>query len=339
MAKSGKYLHLIGEPRLIKWLNENYSLDIITVTALPQGAIGDSYVIENSNHEKYFLKIHLTSVLNIDNPHGLDTTLKLTSLFHDKGINNVPYPIKRKDGELEGKFEKYSILITNYIDGHFPVITKDVVVNVAELIARIHQVKTNDANLPTEPFGLSYANELKKYLLTLEKKENLDKRQQKLGDLLLSYQAQLNKDLNQLNELCNKVKQKDNTLVVTHGDLIADNLIKDNIGNVFIVDWDWARLSPPERDLWFFMGEFGQDFIKTYKKHNPQQRINLDLLSFYMYKRYIEDIVYWANQILNENIDEAQFQGNLKGIEVSCLKAFHNIEEKIKNMKRIINNL
>lgn len=339
LIKQGKYLQLIGEPKLISWLNKNYNLEIMTAKALPQGAIGDSYVIEDSNHKKYFLKIHLTSVLNIDNPHGLDTTLKLTSLFHDEGINSVPYPIKRRDGRLEGKFEKYSILITNYIDGHSPKISKDVVIKVAELIARIHQVNNNDTNLPKEPFDLSYANELKKYLLTLDKKENLNEQQQKLGDLLLAHQTQLNKHLDQLSELCNKVKQKENTLVITHGDLIADNLIKDNIGNVFIVDWDWARLSPPERDLWFFMGEFGQDFIKTYKKHNSKQKIDLDYLSFYMYKRYIEDIVYWANQILNENIDETQFQGNLKGIKVCCLKAFHNIEEKVKNMKGTINNL
>ncbi len=335
--KQGKYLQLIGEAKLISWLNKNYDLEIVTAKALPQGVIGDCYVIEDSNHKKYFLKIHLTSVLNVDNPQGLETTLKLTSLFHDEGINSVPYPIKRRDGGLEGKFEKYSILITNYIDGHSPEITKDVVIKVAELIAKIHQINNNHTNLLTEPFDLSYANELKKYLFTLEKKENLNEQQQKLGDLLLSHQSQLNKDLNQLNELGNKVRQKANTLVVTHGDLIADNLIKDNIGNVFIVDWDWARLSPPERDLWFFMGEFGQDFIKTYKNHNPKQKIDLDNLSFYMYKRYIEDIVYWANQILHENIDEVQFQENLEGIAVCCLKAFQNIEEKVENMKRIIN--
>lgn len=339
LIKQGKYLQSIGESKLIDWLNENYNLNITTAIALPKGGIGDSYVIEDSNHKKYFLKIHLTSVLRIDNPRGLDYILKLTSLFHDEGINSVPYPIKRKDGKLEGEFEKYSIIVTNYIDGHTPEITKDVVIKVAELIARIHQINKNNTNLPTEPFDPSYANALKDYWFILEKKENLNEQQQKLGNLLLSHQSKLNKHLDKFNELCVEVKRKKNNLVITHGDLIADNLICDKSGNIFIVDWDGARLSPPERDLWFFMGEFGQDFLKTYKKHNPQQKIDLDSLSFYMYKRYIEDIVYWANQILNENLDMVQSLENIEGIDICCLKAFQNIEEKVEKMNHIINNL
>ena len=58
-----------------------------------------------------------------------------------------------------------------------------------------------------------------------------------------------------------------------------------------------------------------------------------------MYKRYIEDIVYWANQILNENLDMVQSLENIEGIDICCLKAFQNIEEKVERMNCIVNNL
>ncbi|HCU01819.1 TPA: hypothetical protein DIC62_03435 [Candidatus Nomurabacteria bacterium] len=331
-----KYLEQIGETKLKKWLYEEYDLNIESIVPIPKGEIGDNYVVEDINKQKYFLKIYLQSKLHIDNPNGLKDSLKLTSQLHDAGIENVPYPIKLKNNELEGKLETYSITVTSYINGCNPVITSDLKIKFGEILAKIHQVKTENINLPIEPFNATYANKLAEQIKILEQKENLNKFQLELSDLLLPNQDKLKKHLFQFNELCENVKLKNKQLVVTHGDLIPDNLMVNGLGKVFIVDWDTARLSPPERDVWFFIYNNGQDFIQTYKAIYPSQDLDIDLLSFYMYKRYIEDLVYWADQILFEDLNEKQNQSNLKGIKISCLEAFHNIEEKVENMKNLI---
>ncbi|MFH1029990.1 MAG: aminoglycoside phosphotransferase family protein [bacterium] len=350
-TKPEKYLQKIGESVLTKWLEENYDIGVAKIIAIPKGVIGDSYVIEDLNGKKYFLKIHLLSKLHIDNPRGLGSTLELTflvttqvvrqcqALNNHHFIENVPYPIKRQDGKLEGEFGEYSVVLMNYIDGNTPEITKNFVIKIATLIARIHQVDKSKVNLPVEPFDLSYANELRKYLLVLEQSLNLNKNRQKLRDLLLPERLLLNKYIDRLNELCDKVRNNQNNLVITRGDLIPDNFMSDSSENAFIVDWDGAKFTPAERDAWFFMGEFRNDFLKTYKKHNPNAKIDIDLLCFYMYKRYIEDIVYWANEILYENLDKTQVEGNLDGIKVCCLEELQNIEKKVENMKSAINDL
>ena len=97
-----KYLEQIGETKLKKWLYEEYDLNIESIVPIPKGEIGDNYVVEDINKQKYFLKIYLQSKLHIDNPNGLKDSLKLTSQLHDAGIENVPYPIKLKNNELEG---------------------------------------------------------------------------------------------------------------------------------------------------------------------------------------------------------------------------------------------
>lgn len=333
--KSSKYLKQIGESKLKEWLHENYNLTIQSITPIPKGTIGDSYVIENFNKQKYFLKIHLQAKLHTDKPNGLKDTLKLTSQLHDSGIKNVPYPIKLTDGKLEGKFGMYSIIVTNFIDGNNPKITRGLTVKLAKIIAQIHQININSISLPVEPPNVIYANKLNKQLKILKKDEKLNESQKALGGLLFDHEHRLQKHLLQLNQLYERVKQKKSS-VITHGDLILDNLIVNKQGHIFIVDWDWAEVSPPERDIWFFMGEYGQNFIQTYKKFNPSQKIDTELLSFYMYKRYIEDLVYWADQILFENFDEKQSKSSLNGIKICCLKRYENIEKKIENIKKII---
>ena len=79
--KPAKYLEKIGEPELVRWLQESYPLQIVKLVSVPKGEIGDNYVAVTANEDKYFLKIHLRSKLHIDNPQGLQNTLGLTSRF------------------------------------------------------------------------------------------------------------------------------------------------------------------------------------------------------------------------------------------------------------------
>lgn len=334
--KPAKYLERIGEPKLVRWLQENYPLEIVKLVSVPKGEIGDNYIAITSNEDKYFLKIHLRSKLHIDNPQGLENTLSLTSQLHELGIKDVPYPVKTKAGSVEANFGEYTIMITNFVEGENPEITAEVATKFAKLVAKIHQVSTENINLPVEPFDTAYANKLREQLETLEKVAQLNEQKEKLKNLLLPHKTLFLGQLKKLDGFCERAKQKGKSLVVTHGDLIPDNLLLDKDGNIFIVDWDTARLSPPERDVWFFMNTHGENFLRSYNESNPHVKLDIDFISFYMYKRYIEDMVYWADQILLDEVDAKQAEANLEGIKVCCLEAFQDIEQRVKNIDKIL---
>lgn len=334
--KPAKYLEKIGELELVRWLQENYPLQIVKLVSVPKGEIGDNYIAITSDNEKYFLKIYLRSKLHIDNPQGLENTLGLTSRLHELGIQNIPYPIKTKTGSMEANFGEYSIAISNFIDGENPEITPKVATKFAKLISKVHQVNVENINLPVEPFDTTYANKLREQLETLEKGAQSNKQKEKLKSLLLPHKTLFFSQLKKLDEFCERAKQKEKTLVVTHGDLIPDNLLLDKNGGAFIVDWDTARLSPPERDVWFFASAYGYVFLRSYKESNPYVKLDIDFISFYMYKRYIEDMVYWADQILLDEVDERQGDANLEGIKVCCLEAYQDIEEKIGEIDKLL---
>jgi thiamine kinase-like enzyme len=41
---------------------------------------------------------------------------------------------------------------------------------------------------------------------------------------------------------------------VCHTDLHGENLMVDDRGNLYILDWETAMIAPPEHDLFFFAG-------------------------------------------------------------------------------------
>lgn len=327
-----KYLQRIGESKMRQWLKENYSIEAREMIPVQQGVIGENYVVVTSNQQKYFLKIYLQSKLQIDNPEGLENTLNLTWKLHNLGINQIVYPIKTKEGSLVGKLGEYVIILSNYIDGTNPEVTPEVVAKVAKLLAEIHQVNTQDINLPIEPFDTTYAEKLNEQLEILETSEKFTS----VKNLLLPHKSRLTKHLSELEEFCSKAKGKKEKLAITHGDLIADNLLVNGSGDIFIVDWVTARLAFPERDIWFFLNSHAKVFLKSYKEASPQENIDSDIISFFMYKRYLEDIVWWVEEILSGRLSEEQIQKNVEGIKISCLDAFENIEEKIEKIHNLI---
>ncbi|MCX6780680.1 MAG: aminoglycoside phosphotransferase family protein [Candidatus Magasanikbacteria bacterium] len=333
--KQPKYLDLIGEEKIIQWLRENFDLQITKLISIPKGEIGDNYCIIASDDTKYFLKIFSNSKLQIDSPHGLKLAYHLASQLYELGIKNIPYPIKNSTGSIETQCEDYTILVTNFIEGKHPEMTGPVVASAAKLVAALHQIDIKNIDASVGSFDPSYANKLREQLQKLEE-SNLTKEKENLAALLLPHKVALLNDVKKLNDLCDKIKSQEKKLVITHGDLISDNLLCNANDELFIIDWDNPQLAPAERDVWFFMNEHAELFLQIYKKYNSAANLDIDYISFYMYKRYLEDIVYWNEQILNEEVASEQAAVNLKGIQICCLEPLETIEEKIKTISDLL---
>lgn len=337
MSKSTELLQKLGESNLIKWFNEQYGFSIQKIISIPVGVSGHNYSIEDKKGQMYFLKIYLQKSLEVNNPQGLENTLNLTAQLHERDIANIPYAIRSVKGHVEETWGEYVVTVMNYVHGKSldeASLSDERLNRLGRIIGQIHQTSTDGVHLPVEPFDLSYALKLRQQMEALEEGDVSRKYVMRLGELILPHKLRLTKHLQVLEQLFQKAQNGVIENVITHGDLIPDNLLLDLNNELFIVDWDTARRSPLERDVWFFMKH--ETFLEGYHATNPKAHPSVELLSFYMYKRYIEDMVYWIDQILHENTSDEQNETDIEGIKVCCIERYKDIEDQIKMVTQMI---
>jgi spectinomycin phosphotransferase len=90
--------------------------------------------------------------------------------------------------------------------------------------------------------------------------------------------------------------------VICHTDLHGGNLMFDQNGDLFLLDWENAMLAPPEHDLFFIAGEpeSWDVFLPPYVKEAGLVTPDPDLLGFYWYRRALEDVAGFLARILAE---------------------------------------
>lgn len=95
----------------------------------------------------------------------------------------------------------------------------------------------------------------------------------------------------------------------------SENLLVDTRGNFHLLDWDEARLAPPEHDLhearW---GDFGH-VLRLYREHEGAQPLHLEHFAFYLLRRHLGDMTARCERILYENPTAGQVEEALEGIE------------------------
>lgn len=113
--------------------------------------------------------------------------------------------------------------------------------------------------------------------------------------------------------LSQKIQEQKTEYVLCHSDIHAGNVLVEENGSIFILDWDNPIIAPKERDLMFIGGgvvniwnnpreeEF---FYKGYGK----AEINRTILAYYRHERIIEDIAeYGQALLLTHNGDKDRF--------------------------------
>jgi spectinomycin phosphotransferase len=97
--------------------------------------------------------------------------------------------------------------------------------------------------------------------------------QKLVKELILPRKGQITADLEQLKALQTYARNADKRKVICHTDLHGGNLMTDERGILYILDWENALIAPPEHDLFFFAGEknFWELFVVDPKNWTPQK--------------------------------------------------------------------
>jgi len=114
-------------------------------------------------------------------------------------------------------------------------------------------------------------------------------------------------------QLARMVQDHRPEFVLCHSDIHGYNLLIDNQGALYIVDWDGLVFAPRERDLMFIGGGHGhsgytprEEEAMFYQGYG-ETKINQIALVYYRYERIVKDIVADCDVIfLSEEGEEVQ---------------------------------
>ncbi|MFD1676720.1 hypothetical protein [Alicyclobacillus fodiniaquatilis] len=220
---------------MIKQIESAYGFSINSYIPAPRGWWAETYVLDTSRG-KYFIKIFVDEMC-------FETELSASLDIHfemAEHIEYIPKPIRTVDGILLHTLDNNRVVaLYTHINGtNFK--TNDARL-ILSLMANIYKLDIKCKNHCQFPL---YGKKIMNDLLTDKyhtKSEILIGHMKRNRDFFMKYWSIYE-------ELVYKVRNKQNKLYLTHGDL-GVNLMIDNNRKIFIVDWDSIHLGPIERDL------------------------------------------------------------------------------------------
>jgi hypothetical protein len=175
------------------------------------------------------------------------------SLRRDANLDFVIAPIPTVSGTVVRRLSRrYSLAACPYLidcepghDGDFPAADRPAVVR---LLADLHRATPLVAPLRCD-FGVQNADGLREATESTGVPWRTGRYGEQARALLARHAAGVIALMTAYGELADEARSRPERSVVTHGEPDPRNVLKTPAGFV-IVDWDFLRLAPPERDLW-----------------------------------------------------------------------------------------
>jgi len=156
---------------------------------------------------------------------------------------------------------------------------------VGRALRQVHDSEEHMSFLPSETFKIQDADSLLTSPLSRQVKENW---------------PQLDWIIRETQTLGRELSRKTWELVPCHADLHVGNILTLE-QNVWLIDWDSARLAPRECDLVFFlesgiMGLHGQAEELAFLSGYGRVSVSPELIRYYKLARVLEDLIAFAQE-------------------------------------------
>ncbi|MBW3112556.1 aminoglycoside phosphotransferase family protein [Bacillus sp. MCCB 382] len=289
-------------------LKDLYDVYVNEVTFLPIGHDPKAavYRLESGHEDTYFLKL-IQGSFN-------ETGINITHQLGMKGIESVIPPIPGKSHELVMHLEGYYWILSPFVEGKTGFetsLSEKQSIQFGHILKSIHSVSIPielQEQLRQEDFSGPWCEKVRELDREIDADRPRDEVTQKLTDFWKRKRKDILTLVERTEELGRQLQGTDQSkFVMCHGDIHPGNVMIDQHGNMFIVDWDDPVMAPVERDLMFpgvglglcFKDEQSEHIDLFYKGYGE---IELDpvLLAYYRNERVVADIASYGIQLLNE---------------------------------------
>jgi len=331
----------VDKTALIETLHREYSLSIERLTFTSTGWVSYCYIVDCAGGERYFLKLSSDLEQAPLAASNRDFYLPLTHQLCTKRIlPHIACPIPTRTGRFTVPFEKHLLILFDFIEGEtvgFGDLSDEMLMKLARLVGILHK-STPQIELEhpfREGFDIVFEDDLMNSLGALEGITSSDRwGKRELRKLLLPRRDEILAHLRRLKELRELARATGKEMVVCHTDLHGGNLMTDDEGNLYILDWENAMIAPPEHDLFFWAGydTFWESFLPIYEREFGSVSLDSNVFGFYYYRRNLEDLIDFVLRILYHNTDDEQDRENLYWTREDCISGWPYLEATISRI-------
>lgn len=232
-----------------------------TLSYLPVGFGCHHWRATDAAGRQLFLIVHdLPQMLHsrLDTPQAAFGRLETAfccalSLRRDANLDFVISPIPTINGQVVRRLsDRYSLAACPYLENFEPCSADEFQVTdrpaVVRLLTDLHRARPVVAPEPCD-FTLQNVDGLQAAIDSTGEPWRTGPYGERARALLTRHASGVIALITAYGELTASAKSRPGRFVVTHGEPDARNVLKTPAGFV-IVDWDFVRLAPPERDLW-----------------------------------------------------------------------------------------
>ncbi len=293
----------LSSPYIIDCLNTNYGIAATKLILLPLGAdINASvYRAQTRDGPSYFVKLK--------RGHHYDISITLLALLQASGMQQIIPPITTIDGELTQRINDCTLTVYPFIDrqnGFCCDLTEDQWVTLGQVLRQVHEFDVPPPvkdRIRKEVYSSKWRKAVRSLDVLIDTNLTGDEAALKLQAFMKEKRAVIHRLVDRAESLSQKIQKQSPKFVLCHSDIHGGNVLIDENGAIYIVDWDDPMMAPKERDLMFIGGGVAniwnhpreeELFYKGYGK----TEINQLILAYYRHERIVEDIAEYGQALL-----------------------------------------
>lgn len=293
----------LSDQHITDCLSTHYGIVVTQFRLLSLGADMNAsvYKAETRGGLSYFVKLK--------RGHGYDMSVILLALLQASGIQQIIPPIKATDGELTRHIQDSTLTVYPFVEGQNGFcfhLKDDQWVALGKGLRQVHEfiVPPVIKKLMRKE---AYSDQWRKAVRALDapvgRRLAGDETALQLQAFMLEHREKIHRLVDRAECLSQKVREQSPEFVLCHSDIHGGNVLIDETGAIYIVDWDDLIMAPKERDLMFIGGGVAnvwnhpreeEFFYKGYGKTN----INRTILAYYRHERIVEDIAEYGQALL-----------------------------------------
>ncbi|WP_335582735.1 phosphotransferase enzyme family protein [Paenibacillus ihbetae] len=230
----------------------------------------------------------------------------------------VPVPVRTLDGQYRCEDQSGIYLLFEYIEGETvgeKALTGAQVRQLSEIVSELHLL---GEDIPYSTPGIRESFEIP-FLRQLEDRLQ-DGLPNDMEAAIAPARSHLFDGIRRARTLAERLSGRNLRMALCHMDLHPWNLMM-NGDKLVLLDWEGMKLAPVESDLMFMTNTpYFERFMRIYRTRHNGYQMNEDALRFYQFRRRLEDIWEFMEQLLYDEQAEEERRDTLGSLRKELLE-------------------
>jgi len=294
----------LPDATLRAWVQTRYALDVADLTFLPLGhdALAWVYRVRTSAGERYFLKMRRGT------PD--EASLIIARALHDHGVARVVAPLPTAQGALwAATAGEYTLTLYPFVTGATGWergLSAEQWRGYGALLRQVHDTPITPALaaiMRRETFSPAGAAPIRRLDAHIAGRAFAEPVARDFAAFWAAQRATIQTLLARAETLGQRLARQAPPLILCHADIHTGNVLLDDDGQLWFVDWDETTLAPRERDLMFVVGGISATLVGPEEEahffagYGPTT-IDPLALAYYRYAWVVGDIGAFGEEIL-----------------------------------------